>query len=909
MIAVGILIWTTFVRLHAQTNMTAEQSRPTLYNAMEVQKHSPKPRSSSALLSSMETSDSEGKDESDDPHPMGLQIPPTYQLIDIGAFRKTDQYIEVHGINANGVVVGETMDLDNIVRGFVYSGTTPTKIGLFPGTTGSGSFSSAGGINSLGQIVGTSSVTNANNIHAFLLSNGNWKDLGSLGNSSGATAINSSGQIVGSTATNNNGLGYSHAFLYSNGIMQDLGTFGRNCYAYAINDAGQIVGYSEMPNGYAHAFLYADGIMQDLHTDGGFQSYAFGINNHSQVVGYRHTLSGDLAYVYRNGSYQIIATNASAHAINDNGQILGGSNNIPMLFMNGSSYVLSNLVIMPPGWALWIAAAINNNGQIAGSMINLTNDQEHAVLLNPVDPNSLPTLQVGISHPPYGAGITQQPGKTNLIVITHGRIRPGQSPTAETSWIDHMSNSITTYLTTHNVGGWQVVAHKWIDGAQGYSDYNPLDYYRILGNAKMDGKHLANSIVAAGNWKHFHLIAHSAGSEVIQACSEVIRNHYGNACTIHCTFLDPFTGPIPSLGILNNSLLNNVSVYGNKADWADDYFTIDGGSLDNLGTGGNTWPVTQGRLNHAYSVNVTYLDDDHTRQLYGYSHTSLFDNTPCKKTESIHDWPIQFYSNTITGTVKSGYQNFGFPISEEAEKWFLASDLIVGNNPLTLGTPDPDCVPLYSDNTGTSSSNPLNFSSPGASETQIEEGLIQNVNAGLFMHDDVPAWLARFMALTNSVNYVAFDAQFVSDPPGGGQFSVYWDSSAIGFSDETLVGTNAGHYVFSFPPAVQNSSHMLGFRLDAPTNAPSTISITNVILGFIGVSEPFSLLLPTNTFNGLPIFQLSGQPGFNYKVQASTNLINWMDMAILVNTNGLVPFIDPDSTNYACRFYRVVAPY
>jgi hypothetical protein len=61
--------------------------------------------------------------------------------------------------------------------------------------------------------------------------------------------------------------------------------------------------------------------------------------------------------------------------------------------------------------------------------------------------------------------------------------------------------------------------------------------------------------------------------------------------------------------------------------------------------------------------------------------------------------------------------------------------------------------------------------------------------------------------------------------------------------------------------------------------------------------------------NGVPIFQLNGQPGYTYIVQGSTNLIDWTNIASIVNSNGTVPFTDQASTNSAQRFYRAVAQF
>jgi hypothetical protein len=51
---------------------------------------------------------------------------------------------------------------------------------------------------------------------------------------------------------------------------------------------------------------------------------------------------------------------------------------------------------------------------------------------------------------------------------------------------------------------------------------------------------------------------------------------------------------------------------------------------------------------------------------------------------------------------------------------------------------------------------------------------------------------------------------------------------------------------------------------------------------------------------------ISGDAGFNYYIQASTNLANWQ--TVFTNLNAAPPFIweDPQTTNYRMRFYRVL---
>jgi probable HAF family extracellular repeat protein len=842
------------------------------------------------------------------PHPMDVTVVPDYHVVDLGTLGGSYSYAQ--GVNNSGQVVGGSMTSSNERHAFLYSNGLMHDLGTFGGND-----SEANAINNSGQVVGCANIASGFG-NAFLYQNGSLQHVGEYGNySSHAYGINDIGQVVG--IASDSSIIFIHAFLWQNGSIRDLGKFGDDYgQATGINNNCQIIGTYVVNGVEEHAFMYQNGYKQDLGTLGGILTIAYGINNGGQVVGMSYDSSGNYAhaFLWQNGAMTDLEitgdVNSEAHSINNNGQVVGdtwnsaGNNFHAFLWQNGTTYDLNTLLFNAgSGWTLQFATGINDKGQIVGYGLN-PQGQTHAFLLNPVDHNDLPTIQAGKTHPAYGDGIMQQQDKDSLVVITHGRIPPSVDPNVSTAWVDSMSNSVVQYMSAHNLGNWQVKGHKWIKGAKGINNF-PQDFQNILNNAKMDGINLGNSIVAAGNWTHVHLIAHSAGSELIQACSEVIRSHLQNTVTIQCTFLDPFTGILPS----PSPIYNSVAVYGNQADWSDDYFTVD------QETGGSDWPVTQGHIDHAYAVDVTYLDP-HKTLLNGYVQVSGIVSGACQKTETTHGWPIDFYSNTISGSVSSEYLGFGFLLSKEVmgSSWSsLPTSYLPGNNlPQPLGTPDPDCVPMFRSNSGKPPSDPINMFNAGQNEVQIEEGLLQKMDTGLNMSADDPAWLARFILLTNPVNYIAFDARFTTVPQGAGELSVYWDTNAIGFIDEKLVGLSTNHYVFSFPPASANSTHMLGFRLDdTATNVVTTISITNVVMAYVGVSQPFSLSFTTNTYNGLPVLQMTGEPGFNYKVQATTNIANpnWSDIAVLINSNGVVPFIDPDSTNYGTRFYRVVAPY
>jgi probable HAF family extracellular repeat protein len=115
------------------------------------------------------------------------------------------------------------------------------------------------------------------------------------GRSSTADGINSFGQVTGTSDTVR---GDFHAFVWQSFEMTDLGTFPDGTYSVAqsINDAGQVVGYANGNFGLGasfHAFLWQAGAMSDLGTlPGGSYSNATSINNLGQVVGSSSTVGG-----------------------------------------------------------------------------------------------------------------------------------------------------------------------------------------------------------------------------------------------------------------------------------------------------------------------------------------------------------------------------------------------------------------------------------------------------------------------------------------------------------------------------------------------------------------------------------------------------------------------------------------
>jgi probable HAF family extracellular repeat protein len=264
-----------------------------------------------------------------------------------------------------------------------------TDLGTLPG----GTESVGNGINSAGQMTGSSLVPGPclhNCMHAFLYSNGKMLDLGTLpgGNSSVGSSINSGKdpEVVGYSEVAGGAL---HAFLWNAGHMLDLGTFsgGGNSVANAIDQFGDITGNAQLAAGNFHAFLYSRGTMHDLGTlPGGTYSGGYGINRVEEssggieVVGYGD-VPGDCsfhvscpyhAFLYSHGAMHDLGTLpggffSNATAINQFGQITGSADNSEgnfhaFLYEHG---VMRDLGTLPNGFQSF-ATAMNKHAQIVG---------------------------------------------------------------------------------------------------------------------------------------------------------------------------------------------------------------------------------------------------------------------------------------------------------------------------------------------------------------------------------------------------------------------------------------------------------------------------------------------------------------------------------------------------------------
>ena len=322
---------------------------------------------------------------------------PRYSVTDLGDLAGGENYSQAFDLNASGQAVGVSQ-VSTRFRAFLFSSASAgseslVDLGSLPTLPGA----RANGINSLGQIVGSS--TDGDKTRAFLwnpnIPNGAegtmMELLGLPGerNSASATRINNFGQIVGSSR--------GHAYLWTpvaangiNGSAIDLGGLpgALGSLAFDVNDTGLVVGASG-----GHAFLWTPfqsngmtGSIVDLGSliGGNGESQAVAINAGGVIVGQSSTATNQHAVLWKPGAAGSAASIidlgvlqggndfSSAFGVNASNQVVGNSNSAEsdhaFLWTEAVGMMDLNSLTDESGgvWILRFAQSINDQGQIVG---------------------------------------------------------------------------------------------------------------------------------------------------------------------------------------------------------------------------------------------------------------------------------------------------------------------------------------------------------------------------------------------------------------------------------------------------------------------------------------------------------------------------------------------------------------
>ncbi len=269
------------------------------------------------------------------------------------------------GINDSGQIITSAPGDSLAARLFIVDATGMHLIAPPPGTQTMG-FIGGEAINNAGQVAFNTQTKNFRPERAFVTDHGTATDLGHLPlrdfearfASVHVRALSPSGMAAGvSQVTPEPPDSYPyHAFLWRQGVMTDLGVlpgYDGGSSANALNDAGDVVGtMSRKTENEAkpdigavrvHGFLWHDGKLIDI---GGLPGCQYteptGINSAGQIVGNSYNIK-----MYSDGAYSLTGGSLSSGVF---------------LWENGKMQDLQTLV--PKGWRLNTAVAINDRGDI-----------------------------------------------------------------------------------------------------------------------------------------------------------------------------------------------------------------------------------------------------------------------------------------------------------------------------------------------------------------------------------------------------------------------------------------------------------------------------------------------------------------------------------------------------------------
>jgi hypothetical protein len=177
-----------------------------------------------------------------------------------------------------------------------------------------------------------------------------------------AFAINNRGEIVGSRfnpALN----GWDHGFVWRHGqlnFLAGLAGYEENI-ALDINDQGLIVGHGRNDDlDQSQAAVFVDGQAVGL---GIPQSWGVDVNQKGNVLG----LKEGGGFIWKQSG--LVEVPFSPEGFNDHDQVVGSAGPWPphaLLFENGATLDLNDLVDPALGWTLMYAFDINNRGEIVG---------------------------------------------------------------------------------------------------------------------------------------------------------------------------------------------------------------------------------------------------------------------------------------------------------------------------------------------------------------------------------------------------------------------------------------------------------------------------------------------------------------------------------------------------------------
>ena len=357
-----------------------------------------------------------------------VNLPPQYQIVDIGIVQTGDSASQGFGVSANGVGVGRSVRSGG-AQAFTWT-LSGGIVGL-PNITAR-PFCVSNGANDNGVVVGTCATTlfgssrlpviwQSGSVSQLPLPSGE-----TLGD---ATDVNATGVAVGSV----NGGSLQRGVAYSGGtatvITQTTSNGSFFVTAFGINDSGRVVGFGIDPNNAARNV----GIVHDIGSSSAFEvpalpglngALAFGVSNAGHVVGSSMLNQGSgLPFIWSQAGGTVAiplaagTSQGSARAVNSAGWVVGTDSSafaIPFLYDGTDTYRLADLIPAGSGWDLSMNTSSSALGISEGNVIvgtGVFSGSVHAYAMIPVADVSLSgrILTAG------GAGI-----RNSLVTVSGG---------------------------------------------------------------------------------------------------------------------------------------------------------------------------------------------------------------------------------------------------------------------------------------------------------------------------------------------------------------------------------------------------------------------------------------------------------------------------------------------------------
>ena len=423
---------------------------------------------------------------------------------------------------------------------------------------------------------------------------------------------------------------------------------------------------------------------------------------------------------------------------------------------------------------------------------------------------------------------------------------------------------------------WDVWIVDWRTKADTWYAYGRLrlpDPMQAYVNAIGIGRTLATSL-KGNNYSHIHLIAHSAGANLIDFATIWLKywatKENRLPLEIHATFLDAYDP------------MSDSSRYGKSADWTDNY--VDTREVFPRASG---LDGTRLFLQNGYNIDVTSLPfPDPCGQLLDPSNPlstllSTLDVLLCR-----HNRPVRFYGLSVDSSFvgdatsaaadpipANGTGAMGYPLSVEnghslsslnsaypkKEKCVMCGSTCYPGSlppsfltylPSALATTVVDTVTgtvNYVAGVGTTMFNSIKIgagliSALASSSVQPQVRMSSSgrpmAQAASTTPTDEPSWIVALPTTTQPVNTLRFNWRFAA--AGEGFLRVFVDGNLVRELDQRhvpLASTTAEEvYIGGADGTIPAGTHRIAFRLDGFGASASGVELTNVELGLVTVT-------------------------------------------------------------------------